>query len=1137
MEKSDVFAALYEVLCEENNKSVRVLKKRLREILVRFCQDELSDCKENFGSLFFQIDYVCRLRNLSSTYKFRLQSVRLHTGRYKHCDVSVLMSDARSLADCYAFVHKIQIPIELDTLLPMPAPIPEMRLQDEFLHYLRCVVTEVKTSSFLVEIDGFPSDSCLYEVDTSGPEWDYLQKIIKVGAEINLLDAMKDADNGRLLHPGFVVFQPDYLVDISSLAACFTECSNHPLLFLLNKLKRKPMSQAILLGNFAGAALDDIIHSEDAYDYRQTVISNFREKALDYSTCVQFNANSFLLNASQQTANIEEMVKTLFATYDKDKAVLEPSFVCEALGVLGRVDLMTTDFKLLVEQKSGKNFFLENSFKQTNQMPEAHFVQLLLYFGVLRQNFGVKIKDVDAKLLYSKYQASKGLVNVGFVHQAMSEVLKLRNQIVATAFCIADLGFEKLLPSLRPEKLRNRQGNDNFYQNYVLTEWVKVISPLNMMTPLEHAYFCRFMTFLYKENIIGKIGRFEAETNGVSDLWNLPLSKKQETGNILLGLRIIDKKKSGVGNGFDTLTLQIPDQSDDFLPNFRVGDMVYFYSYDVSAEPDVRKSLLYSAYLTKLTPDEAEIRLGDGQQNPGVFECYSDVFCIEHATSDAVSNSGVRSLMEFVSAPSSRKSLLLNSRAPVADKSLWLTKSYSPDLDDILLKVKQAKDYFLLVGPPGTGKTHCAIRYIVEEELKNPDANILLLAYTNRAVDELCAMLLEDIGVEFLRLGRAYGCDSRFRPYLLYSLMERSGAKLDSLKSAIAGKRIFVSTVATLQTRPNIFLLKHFSLAVIDEASQILEHDIVGVLGAHHQSPDKCDIDKFVMVGDYKQLPAIVAQSPNESAIDNLELKNAGFVNCRDSLFKRLIFQERKAERTDFLGVLRKQGRMHPDIADFPNRMFYKKENLIPVPLEHQMETELKYPAAEVNDEYDKLIVSKRLLFFPSKLCADASLTDKVNKNEAQLVALLSVKIAMFYGADFDANKSLGVIVPYRNQIALIMKEIQSLVSQKREEGFDIPDLSRISIDTVERYQGSQRDVIIYSFTIQYLYQLDFITSNNFLDRDGNDLCEIDPKLNVAMTRAKKQLIMTGNPDILSNNVIFRELLEYMKEKGGYQVM
>ena len=114
--------------------------------------------------------------------------------------------------------------------------------------------------------------------------------------------------------------------------------------------------------------------------------------------------------------------------------------------------------------------------------------------------------------------------------------------------------------------------------------------------------------------------------------------------------------------------------------------------------------------------------------------------------------------------------------------------------------------------------------------------------------------------------------------------------------------------------------------------------------------------------------------------------------------------------------------------------------------------------------------------------------------------------------AHFNADKSIGVIVTHRHQITQIRREIAKL---------NLPELLDISIDTVERYQGSQRDVIIYAFGVQDNAGLDFLTSNCFVE-DGHT---IDRKLNVAMTRARKQLLMIGCQQVLSQNPIYAELI------------
>ena len=647
------------------------------------------------------------------------------------------------------------------------------------------------------------------------------------------------------------------------------------------------------------------------------------------------------------------------------------------------------------------------------------------------------------------------------------------------------------------------------------------------------------MTFVLREQMISKVGAQEGTNTSCSDLWTMPLAEKKDAGNIYTDLHIIRKEQSSAGSGYDTITLSVPDQGKDFLPNFRIGDMVYLYTYKLKEEPDVRKAILYKGVLQEIHSDEIVVHLTDGQQNADIFEMNLP-YAIEHGTSDASTGGSIRNLHQFICAPKEKRDLLLGQRAPQRDASLSLTRHYDDVLDDIILRAKQAQDYFLLVGPPGTGKTSRALKFMVEEALNDgtgmptaesiasggktaqqPASSILLMSYTNRAVDEICEMLV-DSGIPFLRLGSEYSCDERFRPYLIEKAISDC-PKLEAIKQYIIGTRVIVGTTSMMTSKPFIFSLKHFKLAIIDESSQILEPNLIGLLSA---------VDKFILIGDYKQLPAVVQQSEQDSGIPTINdsqkdgvidmsiLQDISLTNCRNSLFERLIHWEDHEERSEFIGILRRQGRMHPEIAEFPNRMFYLREKLEPVPCPHQLETELSYTLPS-EDALDDLLKEHRMIFLPSKFCKEPNVSDKINANEAAIVVDLLRRIHRFYGERFDAKKTVGVIVPYRNQIAMVRKGIEKL---------GIPELEKISIDTVERYQGSQRDVIIYSFTIQNIWQLDFLAGNSFVE-DG---AIIDRKLNVAITRARKQMIMTGNPEILRNNQIFSELMNYVKEKGGY---
>ena len=1122
--------------------------KMMHDTLILCCHEGVKNTKQSFGNLFSQVDYLCKTQGIKIADKIAIQTMRRHSNKQEALTEEDLRYDARALALFISAVFNVDVPHEVNVLIPHTNR-PYQKGLEINKRYIRCIVKNWDGDFIHVDIDQDADEEeylvCLKD-EANNIDHTYICELLKEGMQLNLLD---NQIKQPVITPRLIVIEPDYLIDISSIAACFTEYGHHPLLYLTNQMKPRANTQATLLGNFASAALDDIINSHGRYQVNETIKSNFREKALEFCTCPWFDGKKFYTDANLQASNLQQVVDILFprtasqaqtnafrgeSLYDRKKAILEPSFVCEALGIQGRVDLMTTDCKLLVEQKSGRNLNIEShqpdpAYHSYQLTP--HYVQLLLYYGVLQHNFKLSNNLVNIRLLYSKYQPQDGLMVVAYYQKLFKEAIEYRNQLVAASFEIAKEGFEHALNEFTPEVLNVAGTQDFFYNKYLKPQLAAITDPLHALTPLEEAYFCRMMTFVLREQMVSKVGAQEGTNTSSSDLWTMPLAEKKDAGNIYTGLHITQKEMSGAGTGYDTITLNVPDQGKDFLPNFRVGDMVYLYTYKLKEDPDVRKAILYKGVLQEIHTHEIVVHLNDGQQNADIFEMDMP-YAIEHGTTDASTGGSIRNLHQFICAPKEKRDLLLGQRPPRRDTTLLLTQHYDDMLDDIILRAKQAQDYFLLVGPPGTGKTSRALKFMVEEALNDgtgtptagnnqPVSSILLMSYTNRAVDEICEMLV-DSGIPFLRLGNEYSCDERFRPYLIEKAIAQC-PKLEAIRQYIIGTRVIVGTTSMMTSKPFIFNLKHFKLAIIDESSQILEPNLIGLLSA---------VDKFILIGDYKQLPAVVQQSEQDSVIPAINdgladspidmsiLQDICLTNCRNSLFERLIHWEDHEKRTDFIGILRRQGRMHPEIAEFPNKMFYQREKLEPVPCPHQMETELSYTLPS-QDAFDDMLKAHRMIFIPSQFCKEPNVSDKINANEAAIVVSTLQRIHRFYGKDFNPQKTVGVIVPYRNQIAMVRKGIEKL---------GIPELEHISIDTVERYQGSQRDVIIYSFTIQNIWQLDFLAGNTFVE-DGHI---IDRKLNVAITRARKQMIMTGNPEVLRNNQIFNELMEYVKRKGGF---
>ena len=1126
----ELFTRIADILTAPSEAQARIM----HETLVIACYEGLKETKHGFGNLSSQVEALCKLHHIAPKDVVEIHKMRRHSNSAAPILPDDIAYDCRALALFVSAVFQEAIPDTLVGKLPTHGRITE-NIQIANYRYIRCIVREWDEQTIQVAVINQDSSEELLTVDYMNTaeyvDFSYLRSLLREGMQLNLLDCTVTR---KKVIPRLIVVEPDYLVDISSIANCFESYGHHPLLFTVKRMGERPNNKHIVLGNFAGSALDDIINHPTDYTIKDTFRSNFREKALDFATCPDFNAVEFKQAAEQQVANIQEIVNELFQSFERKKAILEPSFVCERLGLQGRIDLMTTDLKLLVEQKSGKNIFIERQYKNPHGSlhVEKHYVQLLLYYGILQYNFQLNPKDAHIELMYSKYPLPNGLLEVEPLQKLIREAMKFRNKAVATEYWMAENGFHRLLPLMTPQVLNVEKQNDAFYQRYLLPQLTEVLAPLHQLSELERAYFTRMMTFVIKEQLVSKVGAQEGVGNSNADLWNMPLAEKKDTGNIYTGLTITDKSCSSSFNGYDTITLNVPQQGIDFLPNFRRGDMVYLYAYKKNEEPDVRKSILFKGSLQEIHTSSIVVHLNDGQQNPNLIA--GECFALEHAGSDIGGTSAIRSLYTFITSDVERRQLLLGQRAPRADKSLVLSRSYHPDYDKIILKAKQAQDYFLLIGPPGTGKTSQALQYLVLEQLAekpkvqstnpndqspkvNGQSSILLLAYTNRAVDEICNMLSEH-ELDYIRIGNEYSCDPKYSDHLLQEVLDEN-TTLNSIKSTLTEAQIIVATTSTMNSRSALFNIKHFDLVIIDEASQILEPNIVGILTARQEEGRA--IDRFILVGDHKQLPAVVQQQGSlEMEGSDKRLDSIHLSSCTNSLFERLILTERAAGRTDFIGTLHKQGRMHPDIADFANRKFYAKEQLECVPLAHQLETELAYNE-ESEDALDNMLKAHRMIFIPSMPCKQLNISEKVNTDEARIIADLLRRLYRQMSKDFDPQKSVGIIVPYRNQIAMIRKEIERL---------EIPALEGISIDTVERYQGSQRDVILYSFTIQSRYQLDFLTANTFYE-EGQP---IDRKLNVAITRARKQLILTGNESTLRQNQLFAELIDYIKEKDGY---
>ena len=1109
--------------------SLEVAYRQLRELLEQLCRTQMPDSRLQMTDLSARISYVAAKVGLSVVEQNRLHTFRLTSNRVLNREVEPvrdnLLRDVKTLAFFVKLLTREDIPDVLYRLLPhtdatylvMPVGRREKRMRV-------CFQYADDTYLYVQPLDTLADEwfKVRYNVPGVNEEFKETCELLWRHAQLNLLDVV--VDGAGVLTPSFIILEPDYLIDISSLAECFKEYGHHPANYILAHLQMSGNTCPLLLGNIANLFLDEWIHAENEPDYQACMKKAFHTYPLELAACEDLRdaakERQFFADCRLHFENIRRIVNETFPTpgyeLDKGDAVLEPSYICEALGLQGRLDYMQRDMTSFIEMKSGKAD--EYAIRGKVEPKENNRVQMLLYQAVLEYTMGMDHRQVKAYLLYTRYPL---LYPARPSWAMLRRVMNVRNRIVEVEYGIQLRNNIEYTASkfenLRPDVLNERKLDGKFWRDYLCPPIQHLAEQLSVLSPLEKSYFYTLYNFITKELYTSKSGDVEGlNCTGAASLWLSTLDEKCEAGEIIYDLTIRDNHAADIHKPY--LLFARRGGEEEALVNFRAGDAVVLYERN-SEQDNVTNRMVFKGNVEYISEQTLCIRLRASQQNIGVLPANSR-YAVEHDYMDTSFRSMYQGLSSFLSATQERRDLLLGCREPAFDESFdGQITAATDDFERVNLKAQAARDYFLLLGPPGTGKTSCALRGMVEtfyEEGKQ----ILLLSYTNRAVDEICkALSAIRPEIDYIRLGSELACEDTYRPHLIENVLEVCTNRRE-VRNRILQCRMFVGTVATLSTKIDLFRLKRFDVAVVDEATQILEPQLLGLLCARSVSGENA-IGKFVLIGDYKQLPAVVQQASEHSEVHDEGLRRLGLCNLKDSLFERLyrhsIMLDEASDGGEMIGrchdMLHRQGRMNIEVAQFPNRAFYGGR-LEVLGLDHQRGSLELAPC--LRNHPLASILTMRVAFLPSVV--DVALKSvKTNISEAKLAAALSEALYMQYtaGSTFVPSKTLGIIAPYRSQIALIKSELAAL---------NIPALNEVLVDTVERFQGSERDVIIYSFCVNRAYQLKFLP--NLTEERG---VLIDRKLNVALTRARMQMFILGVPELLNQNPIYADLLRFCK--------
>jgi DNA replication ATP-dependent helicase Dna2 len=1096
---------LYQRFLEEKDANFSELKALLDQALTQLLRNESIYLNK---SLSARIAYCKQKFNLSSAATYYLYKIRVWAETLPEAETSEPEpEDLRFLQTLHAFIEFIEKsyqkpPLPWALKLP-PYKKPQQKVQKR-IPETRVIfhAWQEKTGYALCETISQGVEVVVKLEPPLGGSFSQaaVQQMLWEGAEINLVDVIVSEDS--LWEPKFWVLESDFLVDVTAVA----ECQDSPLLLLRKKFITSPPTPAMMTGNVANFILDTLLHAPNnlPLNFRDVFTQTFALYPFQYALLDDTALKEVYAACQIQFEHILRAVKQNLPAlgFKPEKATLEPSFISSRYGIQGRLDLLWQNEKGLyniIELKSGSS--------PGNYLWPEHSAQAQLYHLLVSSVWG-NDKVGQVAVFYAQPNKDNIRFDPSYL-QKQQKIVFQRNQLLALEhkFAHSPEAALQVLQNLSPEEIAVQK-------SFKQTDLIQIYDAWQKASPLEKSYFAHFAYFAAQENWTSRLGRNGTNTDlGHSGIWLKSLAEKEEKGDILAYLQY---QSCNLEKGGMRLVWK-PTERTLSHANFRVGDIIILYP---QTERGAVGNQLYKGTLLKFDNQSIELKLRHPitGQDPFMEKIF---WCIEKDYMDSAINAMNKNLWHFLGFTGPAKKWILGPQLPQFTEAevslpLEILNRLNANQQTLLKRALAAQDYFLIQGPPGTGKTKIMLRALVEYYFRHTTQNILLLSFTNRAVDEICdSMLAPPAPIPFLRIGAESSTPAEQQSYLLEKKVSVLSRR-EEIKALIAEHRIYAATIATINSRTDIFELKTFDIAIIDEASQLLEPQLLYAL---------TKVKKFILIGDEKQLPAVVVTAPERTKVQCPLLRAIGVQDLRNSLFERLLQWSR--QNGDIAhGMLLAQGRMHQTLQTFPSQFFYEGKLELANPQKQQIPIEKTVLAQTCAKSHAlNLLAQSRLIYIPST--SPKGSKPKVNAHEAELVAFLVALIAKAYGPNFDPLQTVGVITPFRAQISCIQRYLEQLQPQFPYPEAEKHPFSQITVDTVERYQGGSRAIIIVSFALAKPDLLAGIVSHT------PDF-KVDRKLNVALTRAEQHLILIGNESILKQDPIYKALINHIQEIGGY---
>lgn len=442
------------------------------------------------------------------------------------------------------------------------------------------------------------------------------------------------------------------------------------------------------------------------------------------------------------------------------------------------------------------------------------------------------------------------------------------------------------------------------------------------------------------------------------------------------------------------------------------------------------------------------------------------------------------------------RELIIEGRAPrfhdeftERNDSKDIALSLNADQKKAFCAAQRLRDYLLILGMPGTGKT-TTLAAIVTSIVKS-GKSVLLCSYTNAAVDNLLLALIGLRCEDFIRLGNNLrAIHPKIHKYHERNLLNRDIFDEKNWKK-VYSKPSIVATTCLGMNHPLFGRRPKFDVVVVDEASQILQPICI--------SPLRFSRGPFILVGDHYQLPPLVrTDNSRRNSTGNVDGQAEGAKQGTESLFRRLC-----QLHPETVVSLRKQYRMCKEIMDLSNHIVYSGNLMCGTPTTGgPLHT---FTAGGLGTFGRKLLDPARAVFFlntaqstPAPKSRSCGAAWKSNMTEIEAVVKVT-KLFLTHGVDTD---DISILSPYRAQVEAVSKQL-------RDENINVSSF------TVDQFQGKENTCVIAS-----------IASNG----PNGGLLGDWRRLNVLVTRAKRKLVLIGSSVALENDGhTLQSLMSYLQ--------